>query len=164
MNSILSKFSMAILSLVVSAFVFAADKPKEEWLFVHTAQEAQATSSTLVMPVSRDIFAFTDRPYRKHSYLTGDKFASLWSDSGSDSFKADPPNAVLTWIEAGAIKEVEVVIVNASSDGKNITYTLKKNHGLNARLKDASFFIDAKRDMQRDYAEKAKMKRPKNMK
>ena len=142
MNSILSKLTMAILSLVVSAFVFAADKPKEEWLFVHTAQEAQATSSTLVMPISRDIFAFTDRPYRKHIYLTGDKFASLWSDSSSDSFKVNPPNAVLTWIEEGVIKEVEVVIANATSDGKNITYTLKNNHTLNAELKDVSIFID----------------------
>ena len=143
MISILSKLSLAILSLVVSAFVFAADKPKEEWLFVHTAQEAQATSSTLVMPISRDIFAFTDRPYRKHSYLTGDKFASLWSDASNDSFKVNPPNAVLTWIKEGVIKEVEVVIVNASSDGKNITYTLKNNHTLNAELKDVSIFVDA---------------------
>ena len=143
MNSILSKLTMAILSLVVSAFVFAADKPKEEWLFVHTAQEAQATSSTLVMPISRDIFAFTDRPYRKHSYLTGDKFASLWSDSSNDCFKVNPPNAVLTWIEEGVIKEVEVVIANVRSDGKNITYTLKNNHTLNAELKDVSIFVDA---------------------
>ena len=139
----MSKLTMAILSLVVSAFVFAADKPKEEWLFVHTAQEAQATSSTLVMPISRDIFAFTDRPYRKHIYLSGDKFASLWSDSSSDSFKLDPPNAVLTWIEEGVIKEVELVIANVSSDGKNITYTLKNNHTLNAELKDVSIFVDA---------------------
>ena len=143
MNSTLSKLSLAILSLVVSAFVFAADKPKEEWLFVHTAQEAQATSSTLVMPISRDIFAFTDRPYRKHIYLTGDKFTSLWSDSSSDSFKVNPPNAVLTWIEEGVIKEVEVVIANVSSDGKNITYTLKYNQTLNAELKDVSIFVDA---------------------
>ena len=143
MNSILSKLTMAILTLVVITLVFAADKSKEEWLFVHTAQEAQPTSSTLVMPISRDIFAFTDRPYRKHSYLTGDKFASLWSDSSSDSFKVNPPNAVLTWIEEGVIKEVEVVIANASSDGKNITYTLKNNHTLNAELKDVSIFVDA---------------------
>ena len=142
MNSILSKLTMAILSLVVSTFVFAADKPKEEWLFVHTAQEAQATSSTLVMPINREIFSFTDRPYRKHSYLTGDKFASLWSDSRSDSFKLDPPNAVLTWIEEGVIKEVEVVIANATSDINNITYTLKNNHTLNAELKDVSIFVD----------------------
>ena len=142
----MSKLTMAILSLVVSAFVFAAEKPKEEWLFVHTAQEAQATSSTLVMPISRDIFAFTDRPYRKHIYLSADKFASLWSDSSSDSFKLDPPNAVLTWIEEGVIKEVEVVIANVSSDGKNITYTLKNNHTLNAELKDVSIFIDAMKD------------------
>ena len=142
MNSILSKLTMAILTLVVITLVFAADKSKEEWLFVHTAQEAQATSSTLVMPISRDIFAFTDRPYRKHSYLTGDKFASLWSDSRSDSFELDPPNAVLTWIEEGVIKEVEVVIANATSDGKNITYTLKNNHTLNAELKDVSIFVD----------------------
>ena len=44
-----------------------------EWLLVHTATEATATNSTtLVMPLTNDIFAFTDRPYRDYLYLDGE--------------------------------------------------------------------------------------------
>jgi hypothetical protein len=45
-----------------------ADEAKEEWLFVQTEEVAESTSeTTLVMRSDRDIFAFTDRPYRKHA-------------------------------------------------------------------------------------------------
>ena len=125
MGSITSKLSIIILSLMASTFTFAEDKPAEEWLFVHTAEEAQVTNNTtIVMPVTRDIFAFTDRPYRKHAYMTGEQFASLWADSGSDSFKTDPPNAVLTWVEGEDVKEAEIVVTGASLDGKSMTYTV----------------------------------------
>jgi hypothetical protein len=42
------------------------------------------------MPVTRDIFAFTERSYRKHAYMSGEQFASMRDDAGGDSFKADP--------------------------------------------------------------------------
>ena len=120
MKSMMSKISIIILSLMVSTLTFA-----EEWLFVHTAEEAQViNNTTIVMPATRDIFAFTDRPYRKHAYMTGEKFASLWADSGSDSFKTDPPNAVLTWVEGEDVKEAEVVVTGASLDSKSMTYTV----------------------------------------
>jgi hypothetical protein len=57
------------------------------------------------MPVTRDIFAFTDRPYRKHAYMTGEQFTSLWAKAGNNGFKTDPPNAVLTWVEGEDVKE-----------------------------------------------------------
>ncbi|MDB2394606.1 hypothetical protein N9W36_00520 [Porticoccaceae bacterium] len=120
MKSMMSKISIIILSLMVSTLTFA-----EEWLFVHTADEAQViNNTTIVMPVTRDIFAFTDRPYRKHDYMTGEQFVSLWADSGSNSFKTDPPNAVLTWVEGEDVKEAEVVVTGASLDGKSMTYTV----------------------------------------
>jgi hypothetical protein len=126
MKSITSKISIIILSLMACTFTFAEDKPAEEWLFVHTAEEAQViNTTTIVIPVTRDIFAFTDRPYRKHGYMTGEQFASLWADSGSDSFKTDPPNAVLTWVDGEDVKEAELVITGASFDGDSITYTRK---------------------------------------
>ena len=126
MNSITSKISIIILSLMACAFTFAEDKPAEEWLFVHTGEEAQVTNNTtIVMPVTRDIFAFTDRPYRKHAYMTGEQFASMWAKAGSNSFKTDPPNAVLTWVDGEDVKEAEVVITGASFDGNSITYNRK---------------------------------------
>ena len=144
MKSITSKISIIILSLMACTFTFAEDKPAEEWLFVHTADEAQVTNNTtIVMPVTRDIFAFTDRPYRKHAYMTGEQFASLWADSGSDSFKTDPPNAVLTWVEGEDVKEAEVVITGASFDGNSITYNRKYSAIVPfGKLNSVSLFVD----------------------
>ena len=144
MNSITSKISIIILSLMACTFAFAEDKPAEEWLFVHTAQEAQViNTTTIVIPVTRDIFAFTDRPYRKHGYMTGEQFASLWAEAGSDSFKADPPNAVLTWVDGEDVKEAEVVITGASFDGESITYTRKHPATVQfSNLKGVSLFVD----------------------
>jgi hypothetical protein len=94
------------------------------------------------MPVTRDIFAFTDRPYRQHAYMTGEQFASLWADSGSDSFKTDPPNAVLTWVEGEDVKEAEVVIKDASIDGNSITYTTNAHSNTVGTIKSVSLFVD----------------------
>jgi hypothetical protein len=146
MTSITSKISIIILSLMASTFTFAEDKPAEEWLFVHTAEEAQVTNNTtIVMPVTRDIFAFTDRPYRQHAYMTGEQFASLWADSGSDSFKTDPPNAVLTWVEGEDVKEAELVITGASFDGNSITYTTNWPPESRWTVQSVSLFVDARR-------------------
>ena len=66
------------------------------------------------MPFTEDIFAFTDRPNREHKYISGDEFASYWNDyDDENSFKLDPPNAVLTWVDADGVSEVEVVITDA---------------------------------------------------
>jgi hypothetical protein len=144
MKSITSKISIIILSLMAFACSSTEDKPAEEWLFVHTADEAQViNTTTIVMPVTRDIFAFTDRPYRKHGYMTGEQFASLWAEAGSDSFKADPPNAVLTWVDGEDVKEAELVITGASFDGDSITYTLKHPVTVQfSNLKGVSLFVD----------------------
>jgi hypothetical protein len=143
MSSITSKISIIILSLMVSTFTFAEDKPAEEWLFVHTADEAQVTNNTtIVIPVTRDIFAFTDRPYRKHTYMTGQQFASMWAKAGSNSFKTDPPNAVLTWVEGEDVKEAELVITGASFDGNSITYTTNAHRNTVGAITSVSLFVD----------------------
>tara|TARA_B110000208_G_scaffold171786_1_gene214310 strand:+ start:451 stop:924 length:474 start_codon:yes stop_codon:yes gene_type:complete len=143
MTSITSKISIIILSLMASTFTFAEDKPAEEWLFVHTAEEAQVTNNTtIVMPVTRDVFAFTDRPYRKHAYITAEVFASLWAKAGSNSFKTDPPNAVLTWVDGEDVKEAEVVITGAQVAGGSITYTTNTLSNTVGTLKSVSLFVD----------------------
>jgi hypothetical protein len=146
MKSITSKISIIILSLMACTFTFAEDKPAEEWLFVHTAEEAQViNNTTIVMPVTRDVFAFTDRPYRKHAYMTGEQFASGWAKAGSNSFKTDPPNAVLTWVEGEDVKEAEVVITGASFDGNSITYTRKYSATIpSGTLESVSLFVDSR--------------------
>ena len=119
-------------------------KSNESWLFVHTADNAQVTNTTIVMPMTNDIFSFTDRPYRKHLYMNGTQYASLWSNEETNSFYTDPPNAVLTWVDGDEVKEVEVVITDADFDGDNIIYTVENsNLTANQSFEDVSLFVDS---------------------
>jgi surface protein len=118
---------------------------QKEWLYTHTALEATATSSTtIVMPFTEDIFAFTDRPNREHKYISGDEFASYWNDyDDANSFKLDPPNAVLTWVDADGVSEVEVVITDANFDGNNVIYTIENTTiTSNQSFEEVSLFVD----------------------
>ena len=117
---------------------------QKEWLYTHTALEATATSSTtIVIPFTEDIFAFTDRPNREFKYISGDEFASYWSDAAANNFKLDPPNAVLTWVDADAVEEVEVVITDANFDGDNIIYTIENSSiTANQSFEEVSLFVD----------------------
>jgi surface protein len=120
------------------------DDTQAEWLYVHTAIEANATNSTtLVIPFTEDIFAFTDRPNREHKYISADEFVSYWSEDATNSFQFDPPNAVFTSVSDDGVAEVEVVIIGANTDGDNITYTIQ-NPKLteNATFQDVSLFVD----------------------
>ena len=100
MKTILTVATALVTGLFFNSSAIAEDAKPAEWLFVHTAQTAEMTSdTTLVMPVTRDIFAFTDRPNRMHAYMNAHEYVSLWDEGEGDTFKADPPNAVLTWVD-----------------------------------------------------------------
>ena len=130
-----------------STSAIAEDAKPAEWLFVHTAQNAEMTSDTmLVMPVTRDIFAFTDRPNRMHAYMNAHEYVSLWDEGEGDTFKADPPNAVLTWVDGDEMKEAELLILSAEtvSHGRAIAYEVKLEAGdvVSGKLRATSMFVD----------------------
>jgi len=125
------------LFVVTSIFLSSCSKDcpipeaQEEWLFVHTAESAKIlNATTIVMPLVDDIFAFTDRPYRKSYHMTGQHYAELWIHQGENCFQDDPPNAVLTWVDGGESKEIEVVITHAVLDSTSITYTIWDDSGI----------------------------------
>ena len=149
MKTILTVATALVTGLFFSSSAIAEDAKPAEWLFVHTAQTAEMTSATtLVMPVTRDIFAFTDRPNRQHGYMKAHQFVTLWDESEGDTFKADPPNAVLTWVDGGEMKEAEVLITDAKVVGDGygtaVQYSVKVEAGdVFSGLGDgASLFID----------------------
>ena len=137
-------------TLLPESVALAEDPSAPEWLFVHTAATAELVSTTtLIVPFQQDVFAFTDRPYRQHEYLNATQFVALWADAGSDSFQADPPNAVLTWADGGIVKEAEVELLDAKiiNNGKSIEYTTtwspsRYDIPSGTALKNVSFFID----------------------
>jgi hypothetical protein len=139
----MKKLTYLFLGLLIFACSSDTKKSNESWLFVHTADNAQVTNTTIVMPMTNDIFAFTDRPYRKHLYMNGTQYASLWSNDETNSFYTDPPNAVLTWVDGDEVKEVEVVITDADFDGDNIIYTIENSNLTdNQSFEDVSLFVD----------------------
>jgi hypothetical protein len=147
MKTMLTVATALITGLFFSSSAIAEDGKPAEWLFVHTAETAEMTSTTtLVMPVTRDIFAFTDRPNRMHGYMNAHEFVSLWDEGEGDTFKADPPNAVLTWADGGEIIEAELLIISAEtvSNGRGIAYEveLESGHKVARNMAGASLFID----------------------
>jgi hypothetical protein len=150
MKRLITAFNILLLATLPCSLAFADShsQPKEEWLFVHTSTTAEMTSeTTLVMPVTREIFAFTDRPNRQHGYMTAHAFVSLWDEAEGDTFKADPPNAVLTWIDGDKVHEAEVVITNASvlAHGRAISFEVKLGAGEapGVKLQGVSLFVDS---------------------
>jgi hypothetical protein len=136
-----------IAALLLTSSAFAEEAKPAEWLFVHTSPTAEMTSeTTLVMPVTREIFAFTDRPNRKHGYLTAHAFVSLWDKGEGNTFKADPPNAVLTWLDGDKVHEAEVIITDASvlAHGRAISFEVKLEAGeaLSGQMQRLSLFVD----------------------
>jgi hypothetical protein len=146
------KLLQSLVAITAAVFfstsAIAEDAKPAEWLFVHTAQTAEMTSdTTLVMPATRDIFAFTDRPYREHTYLNAHEFVSLWDEGEGDTFKADPPNAVLTWVDGDEMKEAELLVIGAQtlSNGREISYevTLEAGEQPGGKIAATSLFVDS---------------------
>ena len=137
------------LSLLITSSVIAEEAKSVQWLFVHTAETAEMTSeTTLSMPVTKEIFAFSDRPNRLHHYLDAHGFAMLWFQGGENAFRFDPPNAVLTWTADGEVKESEIVLTRAMvfDDGERMEYTVQFGQEpilTNVILSNVSLFVDS---------------------
>ncbi|MEX0385886.1 hypothetical protein [Spiribacter onubensis] len=144
MKKLIATAVMTAASL--STVAIAADDDRPEWLFVQSGDGIQLVDETmLVIPLEREIFAFTDRPARDHRYLNAHEFVAVWND-GEDSFGDDPPNAVLTWIENGGVQELEVELLDAKvvSHGRAIQYeiAIEEADVLAEAGQDAALYID----------------------
>jgi hypothetical protein len=149
MRKIVTLASALLTGIFFSSAAIAEDAEPAEWLFVHTAETAEMTSATtLVMPATRDIFAFTDRPNRMHGYMNAHEFVSLWDEGEGDTFKADPPNAVITWVDGDEMKEAEVLITDAEvvgfGNGRAVQYsvTLEAGDMFSGQTAALSVFVD----------------------
>jgi hypothetical protein len=81
-----------------------------------------------------------------HGYMNAHEFVSLWDEGEGDTFKADPPNAVLTWVDGDEMKEAELLIISAEtvSHGRGIAYQVKLEAGDTPadELFGGSLFVD----------------------
>ncbi|MFM1571557.1 MAG: hypothetical protein ACKJRN_09050 [Porticoccaceae bacterium] len=156
MKRLIPKFNLFLVLLLLllgCSNLDPSSKPQKSWLFAHIAIQAEILNeTTIVMPVTGKIIAFTTEPFHKHAALSGEQFALLMLDAESKSFKTGPRNAILSWLDEKGTQEVRVVVTGAkiSGEGKNITYTTEAlpNINTNMALTSPHLYLD------RHYAEK----------
>jgi len=116
-----------------------------DFLFVQTADSMayDAASGTLTLTgVSPVTLFFSDRPERIAGNMSTAKFVPFWSE-GKDSFLSDPPNADLSIMEDGALRQTVVVLQDPQLDGDRLTYRVSVLSGeMPATGAEVSVFID----------------------
>ncbi|MBP7242362.1 hypothetical protein [Amaricoccus sp.] len=116
-----------------------------DFLFVQTAEgmafDADQNRLTLrgVSPVT---LFFSDRPERIAGNMTTEAFVPFWSE-GKDSFLSDPPNADVSILENGTLRQTVVVLRDPVIEGEDLHYTVQIVSGEMPVLgKEVSVFID----------------------
>ena len=149
MNYMLSKFNMFLVILLVAgcAHQISPAKKKHEWLFAHITPFGYiGKDSTIVMPVTQEIIAFTTDPYIVHRKFNGEEFISLTDINISNNRSNEPRRAVLSWLDGNMEIEQRLLITNIaiSESGDRIIYTLEKSASLegNEEFSSPHLYID----------------------
>ena len=105
-----------------------------EAMFVQVAREYTRDGDKVSFHgLSPATLFFSDRPQRVVGHLTAQQFVDEW-DKGENSFAQDPPNGVISFLEAGdeAPEDAIVVLRDPALDGDTITYSIERARGLAA--------------------------------
>jgi|SoiMetStandDraft_2_1073263.scaffolds.fasta_scaffold236201_1 hypothetical protein len=141
---------LAAACLCAAAPDFAAAQTQSppraaEVLFVQSASGVAFVDGVLTLKdVSPTTVFFTDRPERAAGHVRNDRFLGSWTE-GKNSFKANPPNASLSFFDAqgGRPALAVVVLSNPRTDGRNLLYDARPLQGaIPARADAATLFID----------------------
>ncbi len=90
--------------------------PKEEYLFVESADKAtikiipgkDKTYTIVLKNIDPFVTYFSDRPIRDAGELSIEKFIEMWHHKNVNSFRENPPNAVLHAKKGGFFSDVQV--------------------------------------------------------
>jgi hypothetical protein len=117
----------------------------EESMFVQTAGRFTSDGPTVTLhDVTPATLYFSDRPQRVVGHMTTADFVELWGE-GDNSFAADPPNAVLAFVEPGpgAPADAVVVIKTPTLENGQLSYSVDVLEGtVPAQGGPVTLFID----------------------
>ena len=113
------------------------------YLFVQNATQTTLKDGVLTLKgVSPHTLYFSDRPDRIAGRITVADFVKEWSQ-GKDSFKKNPPNAVLTVLEKPEAKDIVVVLRNPRLKDGSLMYDVQVTDGdKDVTGESCSLFID----------------------
>lgn len=119
-------------------------KPIPQMLFVQSAIKGTFRNNTLTFkPYAPALIYFSERPHRLAGHMTVKRYMEVWQQ-GKDSFKSDPPNAVLSILSDNATINATIELLEASTLGNAFQYKINIIEGVIPRnFGAASLFIDA---------------------
>ncbi len=127
----------------VSAPARAQDDKVVDFLFVQNATTVSLEGGVLTLGgIAGDTLYFSDRPDRIAGRITTAEFVDQWT-KGHDSFKADPPNAVLSIVHDTEAVDIVLVLRDPRLAGADLKYQVAVLDG--AEMVEgaaASLFID----------------------
>ena len=144
---LLKSLAAVAVAMVTMQAAWAEEKvPAEkvvDYLFVQNSKSVSLKDGVLTMKgVTADTLYFSDRPERITGRVTTQKFVDNWA-SGNDSFKKDPPNAVLSVLGEGATVDIVVELKNPRLKGDNLVYdVIVLDGGKTANGTHSALFID----------------------
>lgn len=137
----------ALIALCLGWIAFAATEKSADnnppVMFVQTAAQASFKDGELTLMHPSTIF-FSDRPAREAGHLPCSDFIKTWSEGSGDSFKKDPPNAVLSvFVPNAEPKKMVVTLQNPRFEGSNLIYDANVIRGsVPQGMYEAALFID----------------------
>jgi len=138
-----------VMLTLVTGLVFAEhviDNSKNTgYLFVLSATSGSLKGDTLTLNGVPNVIYFSDRPVRVAGHHSLEKFVESWN-KGSDSFKADPPNATLSVLKNKGTKNVVVELMSVEQKSSSLVFKVTVLEGvLPQRFKTSSIFIDLRK-------------------
>lgn len=135
----------AAVAAATASAGWAEDVASADFLFVQTAKGLvfdAATNRLTLTGVSPVTLFFSDRPERVAGNMSTARFVPFWSE-GKDSFLSDPPNADISVIEDGTLRQTVVVLKEPELSGDDLIYTVELVEGtMPATGDEVSVFID----------------------
>jgi hypothetical protein len=146
---VLAAVVLPMAACATSSTTSSTASDKTQLMFVQIAEDVKvdpATSTLRLVKVNQQTLYFSDRPERVAGHINMARYLEEWtSQAGKDSFKADPPNAVLSVYEPRKPENTlaAVKITNPVVDGADLVYSYKLIEGkMPAGGGATSLFID----------------------
>jgi len=135
-----------VMLMLLPGLVFAEhvidDSKNPGYLFVISGTSGSLDGDTLTLNGVPNVIYFSDRPNRIAGHMSLSEFIEMWN-KGSDSFKADPPNATLSILTKEVVKNVVVELISVEQKSGSVVFKLAVLEGsITGHFHEGTLFID----------------------
>ncbi len=135
-----------VMLTLLPGLVFAEhvidDSKNTGYLFVISGTSGSLDGDTLTLNGVPNVIYFSDRPARKAGHMSLSEFIEMWN-KGSDSYKADPPNATLSVLNKEGAKNVVVELMSVEQKRGSVVFKVAVLEGMfPVEFNTGDLFID----------------------